>query len=58
MLVDTVSLTGAVMLIIGTATAMAWALTQSGFSQWLVAGDGRRAGRHGRLPRRSQRSPS
>ena len=37
MLVDTLSLTGAVMLIIGTATAMAWALTQSGFSQWLVA---------------------
>jgi tripartite ATP-independent transporter DctM subunit len=36
-LVDTVSLTGSVMLIIGTATAMAWALTQSGFSQWLVA---------------------
>jgi tripartite ATP-independent transporter DctM subunit len=37
MLVDTASLTGAVMLIIGTATAMAWALTQSGFSQWLVS---------------------
>jgi tripartite ATP-independent transporter DctM subunit len=36
-LVDTVSLTGAVMLIIGAATAMAWALTQSGFSQWLVS---------------------
>jgi tripartite ATP-independent transporter DctM subunit len=36
-LIDTVSLTGAVMLIIGTATGMAWALTQSGFSQWLVA---------------------
>ena len=36
LLVDTLSLTGAVMLIIGTATAMAWALTQSGFSQWLV----------------------
>jgi tripartite ATP-independent transporter DctM subunit len=36
-LVDTVSLTGAVMLIIGAATALAWALTQSGFSQWLVA---------------------
>src|SRR5579863_8202061 len=35
-LVATVSLTGAVMLIIGTATAMAWALTQSGFSMWLV----------------------
>jgi TRAP-type C4-dicarboxylate transport system permease large subunit len=25
------------MMIIGTATAMAWALTQSGFSQWLVS---------------------
>ena len=37
LLVDTLSLTGAVMMIIGTATAMAWALTQSGFSQWLVA---------------------
>src|SRR5436305_2574535 len=36
-LVDTVSLTGAVMMIIGTATAMAWALTQSGFSQGLVS---------------------
>jgi tripartite ATP-independent transporter DctM subunit len=37
-LVDTVSLTGAVMMIIGAATAMAWALTQSGFSQALVDG--------------------
>ena len=37
LLVETVALTGAVMLIVGTATAMAWALTQSGFSQWLVA---------------------
>ncbi|HEX3954144.1 MAG TPA: TRAP transporter large permease subunit [Stellaceae bacterium] len=36
-LVETVSLTGAVMMIIGTATAMAWALTQSGFSMWLVS---------------------
>jgi len=36
-LIETVSLTGAVMLIIGTATAMAWALTQSGFSLWLVS---------------------
>ena len=35
-LVETVSLTGAVMMIIGTATSMAWALTQSGFSLWLV----------------------
>src|SRR5712671_1160941 len=32
MLVDTASLSGAILLIIGTATAMAWALTQSGFS--------------------------
>jgi TRAP-type C4-dicarboxylate transport system permease large subunit len=29
-LIETVSLTGAVMMIIGTATAMAWALIQSG----------------------------
>ena len=41
LLVETVSLSGAVMLIIGTATAMAWALTQSGFSQWLVQAMGR-----------------
>jgi tripartite ATP-independent transporter DctM subunit len=37
MLVETASLSGAILLIIGTATAMAWALTQSGFSQQLVA---------------------
>ena len=36
-LIETLSLTGAVMMIIGTATAMAWALTQSGFSLWLVS---------------------
>ena len=36
-LIETVSLTGAVMMIIGTATGMAWALTQSGFSLWLVS---------------------
>ena len=40
-LVETVSLTGAVMMIIGTATGMAWGLTQSGFSQdlarWMAA---------------------
>lgn len=35
-LIDTASLTGAIMLIIGTATAMAWALTQSGFSNDLA----------------------
>ncbi len=36
MLVDTAALSGAIMLIIGMATAMAWALTQSGFSTALV----------------------
>ena len=36
LLVETVAMTGAVMLIVGAATAMGWALTQSGFSQWLV----------------------
>jgi tripartite ATP-independent transporter DctM subunit len=37
MLVDTAALSGAILLIIGTATAMAWALTQSGFSGKLAA---------------------
>ena len=36
MLVDTASLSGAILLIIGAATAMAWALTQSGFSNNLA----------------------
>jgi tripartite ATP-independent transporter DctM subunit len=36
MMVETASLSGAILLIIGTATAMAWALTQSGFSRQLV----------------------
>ena len=36
LLVDTASLSGAILLIIGTATAMAWALTQSGFSTALA----------------------
>lgn len=35
-LVETASLSGAVLLLIGMATAMAWALTQSGFSHDLV----------------------
>jgi tripartite ATP-independent transporter DctM subunit len=35
-LVATVSLTGAVLLILGMAIAMAWALTQSGFARQLV----------------------
>jgi tripartite ATP-independent transporter DctM subunit len=37
MLLDTASLSGAILLIIGLATAMAWALTQSGFSASLVS---------------------
>src|SRR6202034_2152949 len=36
MLVETAALSGAILLIIGTATAMAWALTQSGFSRQLA----------------------
>ncbi len=36
MLIETASLSGAILLIIGTATAMAWALTQSGFSRQLA----------------------
>ncbi len=36
MLVDTACLSGAILLIIGTATGMAWALTQSGFSHKLA----------------------
>jgi tripartite ATP-independent transporter DctM subunit len=35
-LVDTASLSGAILLVVGAATAMAWALTQSGFSRDLV----------------------
>ncbi|TJX01087.1 TRAP transporter large permease subunit, partial [Neisseria gonorrhoeae] len=35
-LVDTASLSGAILLVVGAATGMAWALTQSGFSQQLV----------------------
>ena len=41
MLVDTASLTGAIIFIVGCATAMAWGLTQSGFShdlaRWMAA---------------------
>ncbi len=36
MLVDTASLSGSILFIVGTATAMAWALTQSGFSRELA----------------------
>jgi tripartite ATP-independent transporter DctM subunit len=37
MLVETAALSGAILLIIGAATGMSWALTQSGFSQELAA---------------------
>ncbi len=36
-LIDTLSLSGAIMIILGTATAMGWALTQSEFSHHLAA---------------------
>lgn len=36
MLVDTASLAGSILFIVGTATGMAWALTQSGFSRDLA----------------------
>jgi tripartite ATP-independent transporter DctM subunit len=36
MLVQTASLSGAILIIVGAATAMAWAITQSGFSQNLA----------------------
>jgi len=36
MLVDTATLSGSILFIVGTATAMAWALTQSGFSRELA----------------------
>jgi tripartite ATP-independent transporter DctM subunit len=36
MLIDTASLSGAILLVVGAATSMAWALTQSGFSRQLV----------------------
>ena len=36
MLIETAALSGAILLIIGAATGMAWALTQSGFSKTLA----------------------
>jgi len=46
MLVDTATLSGAILLIVGGATAMAWALTQSGFSQALAGFMGGLPGGH------------
>lgn len=37
MLVETAAMTGAILLILGTASAAAWALTQTGFAQTLAA---------------------
>lgn len=37
LLVETAALSGAILLIIGTASAMAWSLTQAGFAQALAA---------------------
>jgi len=37
MLVETAAMTGAILLILGTASAAAWALTQTGFAQYLAA---------------------
>ena len=39
-LLETAALSGAILIIIGTATGMAWALTQSGFSRQLAASMG------------------
>ena len=44
-LVQTASLSGAILIVVGAATAMAWAITQSGFSQSARRGDQRHAGR-------------
>jgi len=38
MLIETAALSGAILLIIGTAPGMAWGLTQSGFSRALAGG--------------------
>src|SRR5271156_1115781 len=40
MLIDTACLSGAILMIIGTATGMAWGLTQSGFSRGLAVAMG------------------
>lgn len=47
MLVQTASLSGAILLIVGAATAMAWAITQSGFSQNLAHAIGQVPGGRG-----------
>ncbi|HEX2727259.1 MAG TPA: TRAP transporter large permease subunit [Beijerinckiaceae bacterium] len=37
MLIETAAMTGAILLILGTASAAAWALTQTGFAQYLAS---------------------
>ena len=46
MLLTTASLSGAILLVTGAATAMAWAITQSGFSQTLAEAIGNVPGGH------------
>ena len=55
MLVDTATLSGAILLIVGGATAMAWALTQSGFSHALAAAMTGLPGGQAHLPRHLHR---
>ena len=55
MLVETASLSGAILLIIGAATGMAWALTQSGFSASLADVHDRPARRRADVPGRHHR---
>ena len=55
MLIDTAALSGAILLIIGAATGMAWALTQSGFSASLAKFMTGLARRRTDIPRRHHR---
>ena len=55
MLVETAALSGAILLIIGAATGMAWALTQSGFSRLAGAVHDGPARRHPDVPGRLDR---
>ena len=55
MLVETAALGGAILLILGTASAMAWALTQTGFAGKLVQAVAEPAGR-ARPPSSASRS--
>ena len=58
MLIETAALSGAILLIIGAATGMAWALTQSGFSASLAKFMTGTAGWRANIPGRYQSSHS